>query len=114
MIFSMVANERRREIAVMQAVGATRNFIMRSMLIESGVIAITGALAGITVSTWLLYLFRDFITGSLKMPFLFPDLGSSLFLFVMGLALALVTITLAVLIPAFRVSRQELAVAMRE
>jgi putative ABC transport system permease protein len=114
MIFSMVANERRREIAVMQAVGATRNFIMRSILFESGVLALTGALAGITVSTWLLYLFRNFITGSLKMPFLFPDFGSSLLLFGTGLVLALITITIAVLVPAFRVSRQELAIAMRE
>ncbi len=114
MMFSVIADERRRELAVLRAVGATRGFLVRSLLTESGILAAMGSLAGIAVSTWLLYLFKDFITGSLKMPFLFPDIGTTAGFFLIGLALALITICVAVLVPAVRVSRQELALAMRE
>jgi hypothetical protein len=48
------------------------------------------------------------------MPFLFPSIPSFIDLFGGGIALVIVTVTLAALIPAFRMSRQELAVAMRE
>ena len=113
-IFSMAANERRREMAVLRAVGATRNFIFRTLLIEAGTLAISGAITGIAVAAAGMYLFRDFITGSLKMPFLFPSIPSFLGLFIGGIALALVTITISALFPALRLSRQELAIAMRE
>jgi hypothetical protein len=50
----------------------------------------------------------------LKMPFLFPSLLSFIGFFSAGVALAIITVTLAALFPAIRMSRQELAVAMRE
>ena len=113
-VFSMAANERRREMAVLRAVGATRNFIFRSVLTEAALLAISGAALGIIVSATGLYIFKDMLAGSLKMPFLFPSIPSFIGLFGAGIAFALVTVTLAALIPALRLSRQELAIAMRE
>ncbi|MCR4394202.1 MAG: FtsX-like permease family protein, partial [Dehalococcoidales bacterium] len=113
-IFSMAANERRREIAVLRAIGATRGFIFLSVLVEAGLLATGGAVTGIAASSFLLYVFRDVIAGSLKMPFLFPSLASFAGLFCAGVGLALVSVMLSALIPAFRISRQELAIAMRE
>ena len=114
LVFSVIAGERRREMAVRRAIGAKRNFIMRTMLAEAAILAAGGALLGIFLASSLLYLFKDFISGSLRMPFLFPSAGAALELFAIGLVLAVVTIIIAVSIPAFRVSRQELAIAMRE
>jgi hypothetical protein len=48
------------------------------------------------------------------MPFLFPSISSFIVLFSVGVALAIITVILAVVIPAYRISRQELAIAMRE
>ena len=114
MIFSLIAHQRRRELAVLRAMGATRNFILSTMLVEAGVLAFSGAVAGIAVSSGLLFMFKDFIVSSLKITFLFPDINSALLLFGIGLVVALITITLAVVIPAFRASRDEPAIAMRE
>jgi putative ABC transport system permease protein len=114
LLFSVIAGERRREMAVLRAIGAKRTFIMRMMLSEAAFLAAGGSVLGIFLSSSLLYLFRNFISGSLQMPFLFPSLGSALELFAIGFVLAVVTIIIAVSIPAFRVSRQELAIAMRE
>ena len=113
-LFSTVANERRREMAVLRAVGATRNFIFRSVLTEASLLGLGGAVIGIAVAASSLYIFKDLIAGSLKMPFLFPSIPSFISLFSAGVALAIVSIALSALIPALRLSRQELAIAMRE
>ncbi len=113
-IFSMAANERRREMAVLRAVGATRNFIFQSLLVEAGILAISGAAIGIALAALVLYGLKDFIAGSLKMPFLFPSITSFLSLFIAGIALAIITVTISALFPALRLSRQEPAIAMRE
>lgn len=114
LILSMSANERRREIAVLRAIGATRSYILRSIMAEAATLAFSGAFLGIIVSAALLNLFKDFISGFLRMPFLFPGLSSVLLYLGIGIAATLITVTLAVLPPALRISRQETAVAMRE
>lgn len=113
-VFSMAANERRREMAVLRAVGATRNFVFRAVLTEAALLALGGAILGIAGSASGLFIFKDLIAGSLKMPFLFPSIPSFIGLFSAGVALAMITVTLSALIPALRLSRQELAIAMRE
>jgi hypothetical protein len=47
---------------------------------EAATLAFTGALLGIIVSAALLNLFKDFISGFLRMPFLFPGLSSVLYI----------------------------------
>jgi putative ABC transport system permease protein len=113
-VFSMAANERRREMAVLRAIGATRNFIFRSVLTEAALLALTGAVTGITIAAAGLFIFKDLIAGSLKMPFLFPSIPSFIGLFSAGLALAIISVALSALLPALRLSRQELAMTMRE
>jgi putative ABC transport system permease protein len=113
-LFSVVANERRREMAVLRAVGATRNFIFRSILTEAALLGLGGATIGIAIAALSLYIFKDYIAGSLEMPFLFPSIPSFIGLFSGGVALAIVSVALSALIPAIRLSRQELAIAMRE
>jgi putative ABC transport system permease protein len=113
-VFSMAANERRREMAVLRAVGATRNFVFRSVLTEAALLALSGAIVGIAAAASGLFIFKDAIAGSLKMPFLFPSLPSFIGLFGAGVALAIISVALSAMIPAIRLSRQELAIAMRE
>lgn len=114
LVFSMAANERRREIAVLRALGATRFFVFRSVLAEAGILALGGAALGVILATFVIYLFRGYITASLGMPFLFPCLTSFLLLVGAGTAFMLLTVTLAALVPALRVSRMEPAIAARE
>ena len=114
LVFSMAANERQRQIAVLRALGATRFFVFGSLVSEAAVLALGAGILGITLSALIIYIFRDFIAGSLGMPFLFPSFSSLLLLFAVGIALSLLTVSLAALVPAVRISRQEPAMAMRE
>jgi len=114
LVFSMAANERRRELGVMRAMGATRGFVLRSLLAEAGLLALAGGITGVFFTTLGVYLFHNFIMNSLQMPFLLPSPAVLLAQMAVGLGLALLCVTVAALFPAFRISRMEPATAMRE
>jgi putative ABC transport system permease protein len=114
LVFTMAANERRRELGVLRAMGATRTFVLRSLLTEASLLALAGGLAGIGLVVLATYLFRNLIMHTLDLPILLPAPGSLLIQVAAGLALALVSITLAAMLPAYRISHMDPANAMRE
>jgi ABC-type antimicrobial peptide transport system permease subunit len=107
-------NERRREIGVLRALGATRGSVLRSLLTGAGVLALGGGITGIILSSLVLFFFRHRLVGVFGFPFPFPSLPNLLLLVVIGLAVAMAAVMLAAFIPAYRISRQEPAVSMRE
>lgn len=114
LVFSMAANERRRELGVLRAMGASRAFVFRTLLAEAGLLALAGALAGIALTVLVLYLFHTLIVVSLGLPFLLPALPSLALQVLAGLGVALAAVTLAALLPALWISHLDPAVAMRE
>ncbi len=102
LISTMVANERRRELALLRAMGATRGFIIKAVLAEALAIAAAGGLLGVVISGFLLYLFEPLIVGSLQMPFLWPPIGSLLVQVTIVVLVAIAVGGLAALIPAIR------------
>ena len=114
LIFSIVVNERQQEIAVLRALGATRWFVFRSVLFEAALLAFAAAGIGVSLAAFTIYILRDSITNSLEMPFLFPSFSYIMALLVVVIALSLITVTVAVFLPAFMISKGEPAVAMRE
>ncbi|MCI0519928.1 MAG: FtsX-like permease family protein [Chloroflexi bacterium] len=114
LIFSMAANERRRELGVLRALGATRSFVMRSLLAEAGILAFSGGLIGVLLAGVGIFLFRRAIVETIGIPFLFPSAAALFQQVGLGLALAVLSVTLAALLPAYRISRMDPAVAMRE
>ena len=114
LVTSMATTERRREIGVLRALGATRTTVLQSLLAEGAILALAGGAAGITLAAFAIFLFRDLITRLMGTPFLFPTPLSLLVLALGGLALALVSVTLATLFPTWRISHQEPATAMKE
>jgi putative ABC transport system permease protein len=114
LIFTMAGNERRRELGVLRALGATRSFVFRSLLMEAGILALVGGAVGVAITTLVIVLFRSRIITSLGVPFLFPSVLPLIGQVALGLGLALLSVTLAALLPAYRVSYQDPASAMRE
>jgi putative ABC transport system permease protein len=111
--FTITVSERKREIGVLRALGSTRIFVLRSLLLESFILALGGWLTGITASLLVEALFRDQIAASLVLP-LASITPSKLFLMAgASLGLAFASVFLAVLLPAWMISRKEPAVAFR-
>lgn len=114
MVYLMAANERRRELGVLRALGATSRFVAGSLLVEAGTLAFCGAAVGIFLAVLAIYLFRRLIMVSLGVPFLLPSPGSLALQIGIGLLLAMFSVVLAALLPAIKISRQDPAIAMRE
>ena len=114
LVFLMAANERRRELGVLRAIGATRWFICESLLAEAGILAFCGAAVGVFLAVLAIYLFRRLIMVSLGLPFLLPSPGPLALQIGAGLLLAMLSVFLAALFPALKISRQDPAIAMRE
>jgi len=114
LVFSMAANERRKELGVLRALGATRRVVFQSLMAEASLLAFFGGAAGIALASLAVFLFRKLIMVSLGIPFLLPSPLSLAVLFAGGLLLALFSVNLAALFPAFKISRLDPAIAMRE
>jgi putative ABC transport system permease protein len=106
-ISAMVARERTKEVAILQALGATKAYISKLMLAESFSLSIVGGLSGIGAATVILVGFQDFIASSLKIPFIIPDPLAILGDAMIALFLAMITGGIASLYPAWRITRSD-------
>jgi putative ABC transport system permease protein len=114
LVFTMAANERRRELGVLRAMGATHSFVLRQLLTEAGILALVGGVVGIAVMTLGVYLFHNFLVDQTGIPFLLPSVPALAGQVLVGLGLALGSVVVAASIPAYRLSRMDPASAMRE
>lgn len=114
LVFTLAANERRREIATLRALGATQTLVRKTLLLEGAVLAISGGAVGISLVVLAAGLFQEQIARIANIHVALPPPLLLLSLALAGLTLALVSVTVAAWIPASRLSRREPALAMRE
>jgi putative ABC transport system permease protein len=114
LLLSMAAHERRRELGVLRALGASRGVVVVALLAESLVVACAGGLAGVVAAAIGISLFHTLIASRLGIPFLYPGGGVLAAQVAVGLCLAVVAVGIAAAVPALRVSGEEPALAMRE
>jgi len=106
-ISMMVAHERRKEVSILRALGATKSFVVRLMLAESFTLAIIGGCIGIGVSAGILVMYNDFIMHTLKIPFIIPTPTVILVLGGSALFLSIVVGGIASLYPVVLITRSE-------
>jgi predicted permease len=105
---------RRREIAVRQALGASRTRLVRQLLTESLALAVAGGIAGLAVASWFLSLVsRVPLPGGAQT---FAAFGPSLDVRVLAYALvvSLATGALFGIVPALSGSRSALVPALKD
>jgi putative ABC transport system permease protein len=114
LMFSLIVNERQRELGLLRAMGARRRFVVQLVTSEAGLLTGLGGLAGVTAATILLMSFSRLIQLRLRIPYLLPGLPEVIGLEVALLILALLTGILASLQPALSGSRLEPYAAIRQ
>jgi putative ABC transport system permease protein len=113
LVFTLIVNERQRELGLLRAMGARSDFVFRLMLGEATLLTGTGGAIGVVISAILVISFQGLLEQRLKIPFLFPTLPEMLALSAGLIVLALLSGALACFQPAFRISRMEPYLAIR-
>ncbi|MCL4436395.1 MAG: FtsX-like permease family protein [Thaumarchaeota archaeon] len=112
-IFSMIVNERRREIGLLRALGATKMQVLRLILMESVLLTVLGVSVGIAAGGSTLYAFGSYILSVLQMPYLWPSPNYTAILILLSMGIGLLTGLVGAFYPAWRISRMEPLSAIR-
>jgi putative ABC transport system permease protein len=112
-VFSMIVNERRRELGIFRAMGAQKNHLFRIIMLEAAILSLLGGIIGIGLGGGVLYFFKDAIYASLNIPHLWPNMARFIGLIGFCMLLSLLTGVMAALGPAIRASMLEPYEAIR-
>lgn len=112
--FTAITNERRREVGILRAIGASRSHIIRMFVTEAAIISLLGGLIGVAAGHLLLnFLAADFSLMSRlgNLPVTSPtSIILSLFAILVGAGACLI----GAIVPISRLARQEPLLALKD
>ena len=112
--FTAMTNERKREVGILQAIGARRNHIVMMFLNEAAIISILGGLIGVLTGHLLLnYLAADFSLMN-RLGEIAITSPSSILLSLLALLLGSGACLTGALIPVYRLAKLEPLLALKE
>ena len=114
LVFSLVINERQRELGLLRAMGAKRKFIFNLVISEATLLTGISGLAGVFSALIILLGFSRLIQNRLHIPYLMPA-----YIQVAGVAIGLLVMAilaggLASLLPARNSSKMDIYEAIRQ
>ena len=113
--FSLAVNERRREIGLLRAMGATKGHVIRLFVLEAMIVTLPGALLGVLGGWLTLGGYRQVASADLGALSFLPPSPYVLASFALACVTAIVASgTLAALAPAVRSARMDPYEAIRE
>jgi putative ABC transport system permease protein len=112
--FSMIVNERQRELGLLRSMGAKRAHIFGLIIAEAVIISVGGGVVGLIAGSALLLTFKGLILHSLKLPYLMPSVTVLLELVAGAILFSLLTGLLSSLMPAISASKMEPYEAIRK
>ena len=113
-VFALVANERRKEFAVLRIMGASQRMLFRVMGTEAVILSSVGAVLGLLLAGLAELLLADSLKNALGLPFFAPGAGS---VAAVALAVWIVSVSvglLAALLSSHRITKSETGLLLRE
>ena len=112
--FVMIANERKREFAVLRLLGTSRAMLGGMLLRESALCSLLGGALGILAAAAVVFPFTTLIETGIGLPYLRPPLSKIAALAAAGLAATVLVGSAASSWASFRLSRVDPGVVLRE
>ena len=103
--------QKRREIGILRAMGATQGQILRVFLLQGAIVGALGSILGVLLAVLLIWAFTTFVRGSDGLPLFIITLAPSLALRIAGIAT--LCGVLAAVAPARRAAALDPALAIR-
>ena len=113
-VFGMMVNERRRELAVFRLLGMSRKMLSGMILKETALCSFAGALCGVALGAILVFPFTTLIETSLKLPYLSPAPGTVILYAVFAVTVTVLAGCMAGTRTASRLSRVDPGTTLRE
>ena len=113
-VFSMLINERKKEFAVLRVIGTSRRMLAGIIISESAVIGILGGIIGIAAASIVVFPFSSLIEANLGLPFLLPNPVQIIIYVIAALTVALIAAPLSSAYSAFKLSRVDTGLILRE
>ena len=114
LVFSITVNERRRQIGVLRALGATRRFILRLFVVEGSLLTAAGGLLGVVLASLVLLGLQSRATQVVGIAIQLPGTLEWLAASLAVIGFVLVSVLVAALFPVFQFTSLDPAVTMRE
>ena len=113
-VFSVTANERKKEFALFRILGATRKRLSNLILTEAFYVSLSGGIIGIVAAALIVFPFSTYLGDQMGIPYLQPENGTVLIIFVVSLVLSAIVGPLASAYSAHKISQAETYHTMRE
>ncbi len=114
MIFSMIVNERQREIGLFRAMGAKKSDMSRIIIYELLMITLTGGIFGVILGSTLIMFFKNTIMSALELLYIWPSFKTVTGVLFFSLVLSLFIGLCAGIYPAFKAAGMEPYRAIRQ
>ncbi len=112
--FMMSVGERKREFAVLRAMGASRRKLSGIVMKEGIAVSFFGSLIGILLGAVIIMPFSNFIEVQLGLPFLLPSVGAILLTAAGALVVSTLAGSLACLAASYKISKIDTGLILRE
>ena len=114
LVFTLTANERKKEFAILRTIGATGRTLSKILLWESTFVGAFGGVLGVVAAALVVFPFHVYIGDSLGMPYLLPSSGIIFLVLFFTLVVSVLIGPLSAAISAVRISHAETYLTMRE
>lgn len=114
LVYSITIKERKRELATMRILGATKKTLSNIILYEVLIINFIGAVTGATLGFVISILFGRWFSQSFKMPFLAPNFAVLVVIFLAVLIIATLMGPISTLRSIKKMNKDELGLLLRQ
>ncbi len=114
LVFSVILNERKREFGILRSLGATKQRLASLVLLEAGIVSLSGGALGIGFCALLVLPLRTYVLQTLGMPHLQPSALQYLLLVGASLALSFTVGPVSTMLSVIKISRGDAYAVIRD
>lgn len=113
-VFSMIINERKKEFAVLRAIGVSRKKLSSLVVLESVILSFAGGIIGILLVLLFAISFKTLIQESLALPYLMPGIFKIIVLCIATLFVSAFSGSVSSIVSAVKISKQDTGLILRD